>query len=655
MSAKRVVFKALWGLAGQGFISYHAGSLLYPARASGEIGKAGMKDWAARALSALAVLLFAGVPLWLGIALWPQQGASEKARPEWPEASVEPGIGRLRIGEGPRLELADAVARIFWRTSAPADSLVTYGRLDAAEVVASKDGRLLLEHRFALPEDSFAPLGRIQVMSVAEDGKAVSAELGPGEGGQWDVFQEAHAPYDVFREAGLAGAFAWGDYNGDGQIELAVCREQEGAHVVKVLGPSPAVRRAGGREDLLRLEGSCEGLHWADFTADGKPDLLVAGDGLALYVNQGPPNWQLRQEALLAEAGATVRGSAVADMDADGLPDVVAMDARGNVVLYRNPGQFPGAFPSTRLWPPPGEGETGQPAVEAQPRQRLLIPADFTGDGRPDLCVAQSGPVLLVGGPEGYAALEGAFPPEASRFGSRAWAAAADWNGDGRLDLYVGGGAEGGELLRNDGVGRFEAATASAGDLADLKAVLLCGAWADLDGNGFPDLVLGLAAGGAKPYLNAGDGRFMDAAGLCPLPVAAEAVVDAVSTPDFNGDGAPDLQVSLLGGRALLLENRWWRPVSAEEQVYLKVRPRGHRGVCGSRAFLRDERTGRSVASAVAGMLGTDPVECCFGVLRLRAVRIEVLFSDGAVASTAWRTAPDTAAVVVVEHPAAAP
>jgi hypothetical protein len=638
----------------------------------------GTGDWAGRVLAVLAVLVFAGIPLWLGIALrHATVAAMQRPSPAKP-ARLPARAGALAITDGPRLELGtDGQAYVLWRTSEPADSLVTYGRSHPTEQVAATDARQLIEHRFALPEGSFAAFCRIRVMSAAKGGRAASGELGPGGGGKWDVFPEAGASYNAFRELASANAFVWGDYDGDGRPDMAICEERQGNDVVSVLSLPTAPGRQTKVEVARLNSGSCRRLHWADFNADGYPDLLVAGDRLVLCRNDGPPGWQVREAIVLAEGGAAAVGSAVADMNSDGLPDVLAVNAARQLVLYRNEGppaygfaagqviwQAPAAAPPAAPSTPERSAAGAAPETQAPADQgpgridrastKVLIPADFTGDGQTDVCVLLGEAVLLVGGSGGYVPLERAFPPAAKRLGGDAWAEAADWDGDGHLDLYMsaGGGSEGGRLLCNDGVGRFADATGQAGELARLKGPVRCGAWADFDGSGYPDLVLSTQEG-VRLYLNGGKGRFMDATDLCPLTPAARAEAIAISAPDFNGDCAPDLHVTLAGGRTLLLENRWWEPTAG---AYLKVRPLGKLGVCGSHAFLLNEGTGAALASAIIAIGGAGPAENCFGVRWLDTADVKVVFTDKAARSAVWRKGKSPAPVVSVKRaPEAAP
>ncbi len=140
-------------------------------------------------------------------------------------------------------------------------------------------------------------------------------------------------------------------------------------------------------------------------------------------------------------------------------------------------------------------------------------------------------------------------------YGQAPAVAAADVNGDGRLDVFVSGGAgQAGVLYLADAHGGFEAAKdqpwADAAAADDTGAVIL-----DADGDGAADLFVvagGVHHGAESPwlqdrlYLNDGKGNFRPApAGAVP---AENDSGTAVTAADFDGDGAVDLFV---GGRVV--------------------------------------------------------------------------------------------------------
>jgi hypothetical protein len=130
--------------------------------------------------------------------------------------------------------------------------------------------------------------------------------------------------------------------------------------------------------------------------------------------------------------------------------------------------------------------------------------------------------------------------------------AVADYDGDGWLDLFFvnqiprsrGGERLGparletcGQLFRNRGDGTFEDATAASG-------IRACGwgisaMWADLDSDGFPDLVVG-NVGGNTVWRNNGNGTFtlVEHSGL-----EDGRMTIGLAALDFDGDGIADVYV----------------------------------------------------------------------------------------------------------------
>ncbi|MCA9290488.1 MAG: VCBS repeat-containing protein [Phycisphaerales bacterium] len=197
----------------------------------------------------------------------------------------------------------------------------------------------------------------------------------------------------------------------------------------------------------------------------------------------------------------------------------------------------------------------GIPAGQAWMTGGMAV-GDFDRDGRPDLFVVGGGlaPDRLYMN-QG----DGTFTDVAAAWGIAAMhcgcgASAADYDGDGWIDLYVtsfgapGGGGQIGthRLYRNTGAGSFENVAAAAGVNQTSTAVSTgySSAWGDYDLDGDLDLFVAswwAAGSGNRLFRNDGDGTFTD--------VTATAIGSAASnvwgfTPafvDMDGDLYPEI------------------------------------------------------------------------------------------------------------------
>jgi len=157
-----------------------------------------------------------------------------------------------------------------------------------------------------------------------------------------------------------------------------------------------------------------------------------------------------------------------------------------------------------------------------------LTAADFNADGNLDLVAVNSlngvSPVVLLG----YS--DGAFNqvPQSVQI-SGGSSAAGDLNGDGKLDLVIGGAS----ILLGNGDGTFaQGTTLNVGDVVTV---------ADFNGDGKLDLaVCNSAKNTVTILLGNGDGTFTTAPGS---PIAVGNQPWAIVSGDFNDDGNLDLAI----------------------------------------------------------------------------------------------------------------
>jgi len=210
-----------------------------------------------------------------------------------------------------------------------------------------------------------------------------------------------------------------------------------------------------------------------------------------------------RQKLLPNRLSQLGPGVAWNDLDGDGWEDlIVGAGKGGKLAMFRNNGQ--GGF--SRQEVPPGD--------QTAPRDQTGVIGWREGDAAARLVVghahyedeesAAGGSAVTVLDMAGRGPEEG-LPADESSVGPLAL---ADYDGDGELDLFVGGRvipgryplAASSRLYQGKG-GRF---TLDAAQTALLHQVgLVSGAvWSDLDGDGWPDLALACEWGPVRVFLN---------------------------------------------------------------------------------------------------------------------------------------------------------
>ncbi|HTQ55593.1 MAG TPA: VCBS repeat-containing protein [Bryobacteraceae bacterium] len=294
----------------------------------------------------------------------------------------------------------------------------------------------------------------------------------------------------------------------------------------------------------------------ADFNHDGYLDLAVAntalgrGGSISILLGNGDGTFR---PALSLPGGNYPRSIAVADFNHDGNPDLAVAN------------ESPSSGGSVTVFPGNGDGTFQTPSfLMAGTYPASVVAADFNGDGKVDLAVANSqqfqttppfenGSVSVFPGND-----DGTFgPPAYYRAGaSPIFLTAADLNGDGIPDLAAAD-FQGTALavLMGVGDGTFQAPLFLAAGHEPF-----CVAAADLDGDGTVDLVsangsITSTGGSISVTLGAGSGSFQPTAYY-----RAGQGVTFVAVGDFNKDGVPDLAVAddggpSAGGLTILLGN----------------------------------------------------------------------------------------------------
>jgi len=235
------------------------------------------------------------------------------------------------------------------------------------------------------------------------------------------------------------------------------------------------------------------------------------------------------------------------DVNGDGLPDFYIGGARGQA------GRLYVSERSGRVRSVSGKVFD----TDAESEDTGCVFFDANGDGRDDLYVASGGSEftsnssalrdrLYFSTGDGNMRKSDQLLPTALRYESTSAVTAADFDGDGDMDLFVGvrlvpflyGVPANGYILLNDGNGRLTDATAKVAPGLRELGLITAAQWADVNNASQPDL---LVVGEWMPirlFINQ-NGKLVEAEGDHGLQ-NTEGWYHALAIGDFNGDGLID-------------------------------------------------------------------------------------------------------------------
>jgi Chitobiase/beta-hexosaminidase C-terminal domain/FG-GAP-like repeat/Bacterial Ig-like domain (group 3) len=258
--------------------------------------------------------------------------------------------------------------------------------------------------------------------------------------------------------------------------------------------------------------------------------------------------WLLSQTPAVSNS---IASQVTGDFNGDGIPDLalfsVTYSVAGSFTIFFGKGD--GTFTA---------GPTTQTTI-AYGINYSMVAEDLNGDGKTDLAIlsysqAENVTTFLGNGDGTFAAPANVAINQPSQGGDGVPGSliAADFNGDGKIDLAAAGDyiAQGGaNILLGNGDGTFTPTGTSLQFPLDFNLI----ATGDFNGDGIPDLVATqyFDPGGAYIFLGKGDGTFTAAA----TTIATTRFVTSIVVGDFNQDGKPDLAFGYSSGLQGFLGN----------------------------------------------------------------------------------------------------
>lgn len=484
-------------------------------------------------------------------------------RPKRHEVELPPGAEWLTDERGFRYFLKEIPKTERWQMFD--ETRVRVRSTEVYELADETEDALVVkvyEQRIGVPSGDFRPPTPEEIEAVR---KSYEVRITESDRVRFRSFGDGLPKSGQWRNG-----FDIADMNGDGHLDIVhpPARKGGNASPVIILGDGEGHWRLWEEVRFPPLGYSYGDAAVADFNGDGHPDVafgqhligvtVVIGDGKGRFTpwNKGLP-WELPGGGNAA-LGFSSRQVEVADWNGDGRPDVLALGEGPRPALegpYKALGILPSSSFGVAVFLNQGDGSwkrIDQGLKFGQIFGDHLLVADFDRDGRLDFLASSNsfGRTDLLG----LAAEDGNWShtkiePVRERSFVRS-IAAADFDGDGRLDLAVGTVSSRVDswwtaidvlLAREDG---WERRMLQGAEGREWASALGAG---DLDGDGHADLAAISDEGKTWIFLGAGDGTFTREESAEIPDMDGGCTGYSLELADLDGDGRDEFVTGFAG------------------------------------------------------------------------------------------------------------